>query len=114
MTIQTAVLCPSTQVTNTAVTYVTGSASQKTVITRARATNSDTATAYTLTVYRVPSGGSAATGNILINARSIAPGATDLLPELQGMVLGAGDTIQALASTTLKINFTASGFYTTT
>lgn len=113
MTITTAVLCPETQVTASAVAYITGTAAQKTVITRARATNSDTATAYTLTVYRVASGGSAGTTNILVNARPIAPGATDLLPELNGMVLAAGDTIQALASTTAKLNFTASGFYST-
>lgn len=114
MPITTAVLCASTQLTGSAATYVTGSASQKTVITRARATNSDGATAYTITLYRVPSGGSAATGNIVVNGRSIPPGGSDLLPELQGMVLNAGDTIQGLASTTLKINFTASGYYTTT
>lgn len=114
MTITTASLCPSTQLTAAAATYITAAASQKTVITRARLTNSDSATAYTGTIYRVPNGGSAIAGNILVNARSIAPGGSDLLPELQGMVLTAGETIQALASTTLKLNFTAAGYYTTT
>lgn len=113
MTIQTKVLCASTQLTGSAATYITGAASQKTTITRARITNSDTATAYTFTVYRVASGGSAGSTNLLINARSVAPGGSDLCPELNGMVLDAGDTIQALASTTAKLNFTASGFTST-
>lgn len=113
MTIQTVVLCASTQLTGSAATYITGAALQKTVITRARIANSDTSTAYTFTVYRVPSGGSASSANIIINARSVAPGSSDLCPELNGMVLAAGDTIQALASTTLKLNFSASGFTST-
>ena len=113
MTVRPVVLCPETQITGSAVTYITGAASQMTTITRARMTNSDTATAYTFTVYRVASGGSAGSTNILINARSIAPGGSDLCPELNGMTLNAGDTIQALASTTAKLNFTASGFTST-
>lgn len=113
MAINNVVLCAETQVTGSAATYITGALSLKTIITRARATNSDAATAYTLTVYRVASGGSAGTTNIIINARSIAPSGSDLLPELNGMVLNAGDTIQALASTTAKINFTASGYTST-
>jgi hypothetical protein len=108
------VLCPSTQITNAAATYITAAAALKTVITRARVTNSDASVAYTFTLYRVPSGGSALAGNILVNARSVPVGGSDLVPELNGMVLNAGDTIQALASTTLKLNFTASGFTSTT
>jgi hypothetical protein len=114
MTITTAVLCPATQLTGSAATIITGATNQKTVITRARFTNSSASTAYTFTVYRVASGGSAGTTNILINARSIAAGGSDLAPELTNMVLAAGDTIQALASTTAEINAFASGFYSTT
>lgn len=113
MAVTTKVLCPATQLTGSAATIITGAANQKTVITKARFTNSDTGGAYTFTVYRVPSGGSASSANILINARSIAANGSDLAPELTGMVLDAGDTIQALASTTLKINAFASGFYST-
>lgn len=111
--ITTAVLNAGTQLTGSAVTQVTGAASQKTVVTRARFTNSDTATAYTFTVHRFASGGSAGATNIIINARSIAPGGSDMAPELNGMVLSAGDVIQALASTTAKINCFVSGFYST-
>lgn len=113
MTIQIVVLCPSTQLTGSAATYITGAALQKTTITRARITNTDTATAFTFTLYRVASGGSASASNLLVNARSVAPGSNDLVPELNGMVLNAGDTIQGLASTTAKLNFTASGFTST-
>lgn len=103
----------TTQLTGSAVAQVTGAPSQKTIITKARVANSDTATAFTFTVYRVPSGGSPGATNIIINARSVAPGGSDLAPELAGMTLNPGDTIQALASTTAKLNFTASGFYST-
>lgn len=113
MTIQTKVLNGGQQLTASAVAIVTGVASMKTVITKARFANLDTATAFTFTVYRVASGGSAGTSNIIINARSIAPNCTDLAPELAGMTLDPGDTIQALASTTLKINAFASGFTST-
>ena len=109
-----AVLCPSTQLTASAATYVTAAASLKTVITRGRITNSDASVAYTFTLYRVASGGSATAANILVNARSVPAGGSDLVPELNGMVLNAGDFIQALASTTAKLNFTASGFTSTT
>lgn len=113
MTVTTQVLNGGQQLTASAAAIVTGGAAMKTVITKARFANLEAATAYTFTVYRVPSGGSPATSNIIINARSIAPSCTDLAPELNGMTLNAGDTIQALASTTLKINAFVSGFAST-
>jgi hypothetical protein len=104
-----AVLAPSAQLTAGVVTYITGTANAQTIIKRAVFTNV-TAGAVTFTVWRVPSGGTSGSTNLLIDARSIAAGGTDLAPELANMVLYAGDTIQAEASAATSINFTASGF----
>lgn len=105
-----AVLQAGTQITTGAVAYVTGGANARAIIKRAVFTNV-TSGAVTITVYRVPSGGSPGATNIIIDARPVAalPG-TDLAPELANMVLNAGDTIQCLASANASINFFASGY----
>lgn len=107
--ISPAVLQAGAVLTTSAATYITAAANSQTIIKRAVFTNV-TGGAVTFTVYRVPSGGSAVTGNEIIPARSIAAGATDLAPELSNMVLNAGDFIAALASTGTSINMFASGF----
>lgn len=105
------VLCPATTLTSSAATYITCNANVQTIIKRAVFSNF-TAGAITITAYRVISGGTAVNANIIIPARSIAAGGTDLAPELANAVLNAGDTIQCLASANTSINFTASGFIT--
>lgn len=104
-----AVLQAGAQLTTAAVTYVTGTANSQIIIKRGVFTSLSSG-AVTITVYRVPSGGSAATTNIIIDARPIPPFGTDLAPELANMVLASGDTIQCLASANTSINFFASGF----
>lgn len=103
-----AVLQPGIQLATTDKIIVTGPANQATTIKRAIAVNI-TAGAVKITFNRVVAAGAPATTNQIIPARSIAAGATDLLPELAGMVLQAGDTIQALADTNAAINVFASG-----
>lgn len=109
VTVTPAVFCPSTQITTGAVAYVTGPANGQALIKRAVFTNI-TAGAVTITVYRVASGGSPGSANIVIDARPVPALGTDLAPELSNMVLSAGDTIQALASANTSINLTVSGF----
>ena len=68
-----------------------------------------TGSAATLTVYIVKSGGAAGAANTITFARSIPAGSTDLLPELCGHVLGAGDFIATNAGTASAIVIRASG-----
>ena len=113
MTITNTVLQAGTVLPTAAAAIVTGGAGAVTVITRMVMANS-TASAATVTVYRVPSAGTPGAGNVIVSGRSIvaAPG-TDLMPEIVGMVLGPGDTIQALAGTASAINAFASGYVVT-
>ena len=111
-TVTPSVLCPETEITNTAAIYITGPANAQVIIKRGVFTNV-TGGAVTITVHRVVSAGSVAAANMLISARSVAAGETDLAPELANMVLDAGDTIRAFASANTSINFTASGFVAT-
>src|ERR1700760_3696459 len=96
-TILPAVLQPGVVLTNAAAAIVTSAALTQSIIKRAVFTN-PTAGALTITVHRVPSGGTASGTTVIISARSIAAGGTDLAPELVNMVLNPGDMIQALAS----------------
>jgi len=103
------VLVAGVQLTGSAATYATGSAGNRTTIKSASVTNT-TAGVVALTVYRVPSGGTAGASNTVISARSIAVGETYNCPELVNKVLHAGDTIQAMG---LNLSFDASGAVTT-
>ncbi len=68
------------------------------VITKATVCNTDTA-AHTLTLYRVPNGGTAGATNELISALSIAAGKTVTLP-LSGHTLVQQQSLQAVADAT--------------
>src|ERR1700743_528480 len=92
-----AVLQAGSQITTTPVIYILGGAASQTIIKRAVFTNTS-ATAVTITVYRVLSGGTFGPTNEIIAARSIPANGTDLAPELANMVLNGGDAIYALAS----------------
>jgi hypothetical protein len=109
MTIQPAVLTPSTQLGNTAAAIYTTPALGQAVIKRAVFTNIDTVP-HTITVHRVPSGGSATIANRVISAYRLTPGQAYVAVELANMVLNGGDMIQALADTANQVNVTMSGF----
>jgi hypothetical protein len=108
MTVRAYRLIPGSQLTNAAATYFTSPAATTTVVKRALFSNT-TATTQTITVNVVTSGGSSSVSNQVINARAVAPGETYVSPELAGVVLGAGDFIQALSSANASITFVASG-----
>ena len=81
------------ELTDTVSPVVTATA--KAIITKAifaNTTNSDIA----ITVHRVASGGSPSAAN-LIMTRAVAASASDYAPELAGMVLNTGDSVQANA-----------------
>lgn len=109
MAVTPLLLTASTQLGTSAASFYTTPASTKVVVRRVVFTNVDT-TSRTFTVYRVPSAGAAATGNIVISAQRLSPGEAYIASELSGMVLDAGDALYALASAATAINVTASGF----
>jgi len=97
----------SAQLTASAATYYT-STNTKTLVTKASVCNNDTVVR-TFTVYSIKSGGGAGDTNLLVKTRSIAPGESQMIPELQGEMLENGDFIQALADVTLKVSLFMSG-----
>lgn len=80
----------------------------RTIVDKFTATNT-TASAATLTVRLVPSGGAAGAGNTVLSAKSIAAGETYNCPEVVGHVLESGDFISTLAGTASAITIRASG-----
>jgi hypothetical protein len=74
-------------------------ANTKRRITSAVVCNS-TGVAKTFTAHVIPSGGSAATTNMYISARTIKPGESYTCPELVGRGMNEGGFVQALADVT--------------
>ena len=109
MTVSATVLTPSTQLTASAAAIYTSQTRGTAVIKRAVFTNTDVV-AQTITVYRVPNGGSATTANIVIDAYSLTAGQAYVASELSSMVLAGGDAIYAKASAGAVVNVTMSGF----
>jgi hypothetical protein len=109
ITITPVVLTPVTQLGTVAATMATGVPAGVSVVTRAVASNVGTVGA-TINLWLIPSGGSKAATNEIVAGRTLAVGATDLLPELAGAVLASGDIVQASAGTAATLNFFASGY----
>lgn len=111
MTIRALPIVRNVQLPNAAGAQFTGPANTITVIKRAVFTNTS-AGARTVTAHIVPSGGAVANSTMVINGQSLAipPGAGSsyVAPELAGVVLNAGDTLQcfadAAAGVTLNVN----------
>lgn len=70
--------------------------------------NSDSA-AHTVSIWLVPSGGSLGNSNVSTLNKTVQPGQTWNSPNELGAVLGAGDTIWAMASAASVLNIFASG-----
>jgi hypothetical protein len=82
----------------------------KAIIQKLTLCNTETATAYAVTIYFVASGGTAGASNMIKNAVVLAANETMDVSEAVGHVLNEGDTIQAFASTTDKISMRVSGW----
>jgi hypothetical protein len=65
--------------------------------------------ALTVTAHLVPAAGAPSTANQLIDAVTVPAGSTYVSPELAGLVMPAGSTLQAFASAATSIVFYASG-----
>lgn len=77
-------------------------------IDKATSTNHSGA-AQTVTFYHVPVSGAAAASNLVVDAKSIADKATDLLPELVGKFLNPGDMIYGLCGAATSVNIDVNG-----
>ena len=108
MTIRQTQLAAPTQVASSATAYITAPANTAYRIGRACLCN-PTGAAVTFTAYLVPPAGSPTAGNELVSAQSVAPGSTYVSPELAGLVIPAGASLQLLASATASLVFYASG-----
>ena len=91
-----------------AITYTAGTGA-RCRITAASICNTEASTSYTVDVHKIPSGDSLGAANKIINSRTIFGGETYPCPELIGQILESGDSLDAVASTTLKLNFIVSG-----
>lgn len=84
------------------VQYTSPATGRGTWIDTALAVN-DNAGTQTLAMNHVPAAGSVAAVNQLVKAKSLAAGATDLLPEVRGRFLNPGDSIAFGASAATAI-----------
>lgn len=82
--------------------------SVRTIIDKFTATNTD-AGAVTISINIVPSGGSVGGSNLIIQAKSLAAGATYDFTEMQNQILNTGDFISCVASVASKMVIRGSG-----
>jgi hypothetical protein len=101
-------LIASKHAAGSATTEYTAAAATRVIIDKFTATNI-TGGAITLTIYLVPSGGSAGASNTIISALSIAAGATTDLTQLQNQILNSGDFVSVFASAATSIVIRMSG-----
>jgi len=105
------VMTPVTQLTASATVLYTQPVNSKGQVLRAAVYNTDTVPRQ-ITLYRVVSGGSPGTSNLILssNAGRVLNGQELVIPVLAGMVLNPGDTIQGLADAANVVNFFMSGY----
>ena len=112
MTIRALPLVRNIQLPNAVAAQYTAPANTVTIIKRAVFTNTS-AGARTITAHVVPSGGSVANATMLINGQALAvpPGAGSsyVSPELAGVVLNAGDTLQCFADAATSVTLSVNG-----
>jgi len=107
MTVNVKNLIPRKQAENTQTTQYTA-LNCKAIIDKFTVTNT-TAANQTFSVNLIASGGSAATSNLVLNNRSIAPNETYTCPELVGQVLEDGGIISTLAGAATALTISCSG-----
>jgi len=110
---QTKLLFASAQLTASTATYYTVGANTNTIIDSAIASNS-TGTNRTITIYLVPSGGTADNTNIAV-VSTVVPANSDIsLSRLVLQALSAGGTIQAKSDAATAVTLRMSGREQTT
>jgi hypothetical protein len=96
------------QLTTSAATYYTVGTGTSCILRRLTFTNTS-AGAVTVTLYLVPSGGSAGDSTTLSKTKSLAAAESWSCPDAEGHVMAAGGTVQALASSATSITLIGSG-----
>ena len=89
-------------------TQVTSPTGVRTIVDKFTATNV-TASAATLAVNIVESGGAASAANLILDGKTLAAHETYTCPELAGQILNAGDFVSTIAGTATAIVIRASG-----
>jgi hypothetical protein len=107
MTVTVSNLIPSKIAESSQTTQYT-STNVTTIIDKFTATNYS-ATAATLSVNLVTSGGTAGNDNLVTKLKSLQPGEVYTFPEIVGQVLNSGGFISTIAGTATAINIRASG-----
>ena len=107
MTVAIKVLIPAKQAENAQTTQYTAT-NCKTIIDKFTATNT-TAGNVTISVNLVTAAGAAATSNLIVDARSIAPDETYTFPELVGQALDPSGFISTVASAATSLTIRANG-----
>lgn len=107
MALTPAVLISPQQVAAAATTYYT-STGLKTRIDKLTVTN-PTATARSITIYLVPSGGPTDDTTTITKDKVINAGETWNCPDAVGQILGASGTIRAVASAATALTISAAG-----
>src|ERR1039457_83003 len=98
----------SVVLTTSAVTEYTAPVATRSIIKKVTVTNTS-GTAATVTVYLVPSAGTAGAANINVSAQTIGAGQTVELYTVENHTLETGDFISALAGTGAVLNLMVSG-----
>ncbi|MEK6418424.1 MAG: hypothetical protein V4801_02390 [Burkholderia gladioli] len=93
---------PAAQLTAAAATYYTAGSAVAATINNLSLTNTS-ANPVSVTLYRVPSGGTAGAANCLLSAYSLSAGQSYVPPQAIGLQLDAGMTLQALAGTAAAV-----------
>jgi hypothetical protein len=107
MTVAIKVLIPAKQAENAQTTQYTA-VNCKAIIDKFTATNT-TAGNVTISVNLVTAAGSAATSNLIVDARSLVPDETYTFPELVGQALDSGGFISTIASAATSLTIRANG-----
>lgn len=107
MTVTVTVLIPAKTAENTQTTQYT-STGMTTIIDKFTATNYS-ASAATISVNLVTSGGSTGDSNLIVKTKTLQPSETYTFPELVGQVLMSGGFISTLAGTAAAVNIRSNG-----
>lgn len=108
MSLAAITLVQNLQLPGAAAVQYTAPANSKVIIRHAVFVNT-TAGAITVTAYIIPTGGSVTDAGKIEDATSIAAHTAFTSPNLAGIVLNAGDTLQCFASAAASISLNASG-----
>lgn len=107
MSVSVKVLVPAKTVENSQTTQYTATGVTA-IVDKITATNYD-ASAATLSVNLVTSGGAASNDNLIVKAKTLQAGETYTFPEIVGQTLAPGGFISTLASAANAINLRISG-----